>query len=382
MINLVFYIIVGALFAYYQPFAAMYVEGTNRYGEPAMLFNNAFYGWTAASFVFGMFVASVVRFVGPKRVHVITLLGTKPIQQLETGLRITLPWPFGYTHKVVSTDVQDLPIMAQVKPKDNLVYDLPVNAQWYVTDALKFAIERNNPKGQLENLLTAAIRGAASKLTLFEVYDDKDEVQKHADEAVKVELASFGVAIKELVVQDPHLPDSTAKRLSAIREAEFDKEAAAHEAEAVFIRMVGQARAEAESTRLKGSALSNFRLLIAEGNAASVAVMQGKLGLTWVEEKVGEGDEQTTVKKPKFVKPEDVEGGVAIPEIDIAPELVLEFFKVVDGNDAIRDAAAKPGTTVVLATGATAEAGLPAALMDQITHLRSAPNTAPVQEAA
>ncbi|MCD5381452.1 MAG: hypothetical protein LR008_02655 [Candidatus Pacebacteria bacterium] len=370
MVNFIFYVIVGAVFAFYQPFEPLMVTMVDRQGYSSTVLNHSAILWTGISFLGGMFIASVVRFVRPKRVHVITLLGTTPVQKLQTGIRFTLPWPFGYTHRVVPTDVQDMPIKVQVKPSDNLVYHLPVNAQWYVMDAMKFAIERDNPEGQAENLLTAAIRKAANNMTLFEMYGDKDSVQSATQETVSEELKSFGIAIKELVVQDPDLPESTATKLSAIREAELDKDAATHEAEAKYVRMVGSARAEAESTRLKGSALANFRLLIAEGNAAAIAVMQGKLSVAWEDETIGEGDNVETIKVAKFVKPDGTDG-VDIPTIDVSPEMILEFFKVVDSNDAIRDASANPGTTVVLSTGASAETGIPASLLNSLNEINN-----------
>jgi len=358
MVNIFFYVLVGSLVAYFHPFGGDVISSTAYpYSRDIdQSFNGGAFFVSCGMFIVGMIIASVVRFIAPKRVHIITLLGTKPIQQLNTGVNFTLPWPFGYTHAIVPTDVQDMPIEVQVKPKDNLVYNLPVNVQWFVFDALLYAIERNNPQGQAENILTAAIRKAANSMTLFDMYEDKDQVQKHAEDAVSAELASMGIRIQEIVVQDPDLPGSTATKLSAIREAELDKEAAIQEALATFERMVGAAKAEAASTRLKGAAVANLRLLIAEGNAAAVAVMQGKLAISWEDETVGEGKDATTIKVARFVQPEVIGGVASIPEIDIDPSVILEFFKIVDSNDAIRDAAAH-GNTVVLSTGSNSDTG-------------------------
>lgn len=366
-INQIYRIIVGIVFVYYQPFATMYVTD-DRWTH----FN---YGWVPfalAAFALGVSIASIVRFVGPKQAMVITLFGTRPIGVLGTGIKLTLPTPIGYAHRVVNTDVHDLPIKAQVKSADDVVYVLPANAQWFVQDPLLYAFERNNPDGQTENMLTSAMRTSANKRTLQETYGDKDEIQVDTLDATRDKLASFGVAMRELVIQDPHLSETTAKRLSAVREAELDRQAATHEAEAVFTRMVGHARAEAESTRLKGAALASFRLLIAEGNAAALAVMQGKLAIKWSEETTGEGEAAVTVKKMKFVKPTDGEEGVQVPEIDISPEAILEFFKVVDGNDAIRDAAGK-GATVVLGASASGQGqiGVSAAILENLAALKS-----------
>jgi len=150
----------------------------------------------------------------------------------------------------------------------------------------------------------------------------------------------------DLVIDDPELPQTTQTALNGIREAEWGRRAAEHEAEAQRVRMVGEARAEAESTLLKAKALAGFRMEIAEGNAAAIAVMQGKIGLRWTERTIGEGESAQKVKTPVYV---DRDGNpTPPPEIDMPPEVILDFFKVIDGNDAIRDAAAKPGTTILL----------------------------------
>lgn len=380
-INNVYRIIVGITFVYFQPFATMYVNE-----DGWTHFNYSWIPFAFAAFAVGVSIASIIRFVGPKQAMVITLFGTRPIQVLGTGIKVTWPTPIGYTHRVVNTDVHDLPLKAQVKSADDVVYVLPANAQWFVEDPLLYAFERNNPDGQTENMLTSAMRTSANKRTLQETYGDKDEIQVDTLEATRDKLATFGVALRELVIQDPHLSDTTAKRLSAVREAELDKQAAAHEADAVFTRMVGHARAEAESTRLKGAALASFRLLIAEGNAAAIAVMQGKLAIKWIEETTGEGDTAVTLKKMMFVNPtENEKDGVQVPEIDISPEAILEFFKVVDGNDAIRDAAGK-GATVVLgaSAGVQGQTGVSAAILENLAALKSgidqlASNTTPAK---
>jgi regulator of protease activity HflC (stomatin/prohibitin superfamily) len=307
-------------------------------------------GWTILWFAVGMFVGSIVRFVGPKREHVITLLGTMVIQVLKTGIRLTLPWPLGWTHQVVSTEVRAHKVKVQIKSKDNLVFQLPSTIQHRVQDGLKYAIEREDPDQQMVNLSVAAIRAAGNSMEFQSIYDDKQHIQKMAEEAIAAQLASFGMEIVELVIEDPELPQSLADSLNGIREAEYARQAAVNLAEATFVRMVGEARAETESLRLKGTGVANFRLLVAEGNAAAIAVMQGKLDVEWTEETIGEGAEARTIKKPKFVDPVTKEEK-PIEALELDPKSILDFFKVIDSNDAIRDAASKPGTVIVAPAG-------------------------------
>lgn len=293
-----------------------------------------------------MLVGACIHFVPPKRVHVVTLLGTKPIAALKTGVHFTIPRPLAVTSAVVPTDVIAQKVSVQIKSRDNLVFELPATVQFQVTNAMRFAFERDEPIAQMVNLVVAALRSAANRMEFQDIYDDKSTIQRDVELTVSQHLSSFGLRIIDLVIDDPELPMSTQTALNAIREAEWGRRAAEHEAEAQRVRMVGAARAEAESTLLKAKALAGFRMEIAEGNAAAIAVMQGKIGIQWVDKVIGEGETAQRVKTPVYV---DRAGNPCQPPvIDMSPEVILDFFKVIDGNDAIRDAAAKPGTTILL----------------------------------
>lgn len=293
-----------------------------------------------------MLVVSSVHFVPPKRVHVITLLGTKPIAMLKTGIHFTIPRPFAVTSAVVPTDVIAQKVQVQIKSQDNLVFELPATIQFRVTNAMRFAFERDEPISQMVNLVVAALRSAANRMEFQDIYNDKTTIQQDVETTVSEHLSSFGLAIVDLVIDDPELPSSTQLALNGIREAEWSRRAAEHEAEATRVRMVGAARAEAESTLLKAKAIAGFRMEIAEGNAASIAVMQGKIGVKWVETTIGEGAMAQKIKTPAYV---DRQGQPTIPpEMDMSPETILDFFKVLDANEAIRDAASRPGTVILM----------------------------------
>jgi regulator of protease activity HflC (stomatin/prohibitin superfamily) len=300
----------------------------------------------AAAFFVVLLAMSCIHFVPPKRVHVITLLGTKPIAMLKTGIHFTIPRPFAVTSAVIPTDVIAQKVQVQIKSQDNLVFELPATIQFRVTNAMRFAFERDEPVAQMVNLVVAALRSAANRMEFQAIYDDKSFIQQEVEATVSEHLSSFGLKIVDLVIDDPELPHSTQTALNAIREAEWSRRAAEHEADATRVRMVGEARAEAESTLLKAKAIAGFRMEIAEGNAASIAVMQGRIGVNWVETTIGEGETAQTVKTPAYV---DRNGNPTIPpEMDMSPETILDFFKVLDANEAIRDAAAKPGTVILM----------------------------------
>ncbi len=289
-----------------------------------------------------------VHFVPPKRVHVITFLGTKPIAMLETGVHFTIPRPFAVTSAVIPTDVIAQKVQVQIKSQDNLVFELPATLQFQVTNAMRFAFERDEPVAQMVNLVVAALRSAANRMEFQEIYDDKITIQQEVESTVAEHLQGFGVKIVDLVIDDPELPVSTQTALNNIREAEWGRRAAEHEADATRVRMVGAARAEAESTLLKAKAIAGFRMEIAEGNAASIAVMQGKIGVRWVERTIGEGPSAQKVKTPTYV---DRDGTpVAPPEMDLPAEVILDFFKVLDSNETIRDASKNQGSIIMLPT--------------------------------
>jgi len=342
-----FALLVGVLAAIFLPHGDFFND--MEYGSQLNLVAVAA---TAGWFVLGVFVASMVRFVGPKTEVVITLLGTQPIQKLKTGINLTLPWPIGFTQKVITTNVAASRVDVQIKSKDNLAFNLPVTIQYRVIDSMKYAFERENPDQQMINLSVASVRSSGNSLDFQEIYNDKAQIKAFVVDHIREDLASFGMEIVDLLIEDPKLPDSLVAALNGIREAEYGRQAATHTAETTFINKVGAARAEAESTRLKGQAMANFRLLLAEGNAAAVGVMQGKVLLKWADEEVGTGEDKKTVKVAKFYDPNDPSVELTkVPEVDIDSGSVLEFFKVIDSNDAIRDASANPGTVIIAPAG-------------------------------
>lgn len=343
MVQGVLFILTGSVFAYV-------------FSSGPLIYSDNIYPGNILSmllwFLLGGFLSTAVRFVGPRREHIITFLGTVPIQTLKTGIRPTLPWPFGLTRNIVSTEVRAAPVKVQIKSQDELVFLLPVTIQFRVVQSRDYAINREAPRQQMENLVVAAIRSVGNSMTFQNIYDSKDHVKDEVDKITAEKLLSFGIEIVELVVEDPELPDSIARSLNSIRQAEYDRQAAVQQAKATYERMVGAARAEAESTRLKGAALSAFRMQIAEGNAAAIAVMQGKLAVTWTDKTIGEGADAKTIKVARYVDPASVkEEQGEIPEVNIDPRVILEFFKVVDTNDAIRDAAGKEGTVIIVPGG-------------------------------
>lgn len=293
-------------------------------------------------------VLACIHFVPPKRVHVITFLGTNPIAMLETGVHFTIPRPFAVTSAVIPTDVIAQKVQVQIKSQDNLVFELPATLQFQVTNAMRFAFERDEPISQMVNLVVAALRSAANRMEFQEIYDDKITIQQDVESTVAEHLMSFGVKIVDLVIDDPELPVSTQTALNNIREAEWGRRAAEHEAEATRVTMVGAAKAEAESTLLKAKAIAGFRMEIAEGNAASIAVMQGKIGVRWVERTIGEGETAQKIKTATYV---DRDGHPTVPpELDLPAEVILDFFKILDGNETIRDSAKAPGSVIMLPT--------------------------------
>ena len=148
--------------------------------------------------VLAVLALACVHFVPPKRVHVITFLGTNPIAMLETGVHFTIPRPFAVTSAVIPTDVIAQKVQVQIKSQDNLVFELPATLQFQVTNAMRFAFERDEPVAQMVNLVVAALRGAANRMEFQEIYDDKITIQQEVEATVAEHLHGFGVKIVDL----------------------------------------------------------------------------------------------------------------------------------------------------------------------------------------
>lgn len=231
----------------------------------------------------------------------------------QAGLSFKLPWPIQTVTRPLSLKVHEIAQDVSVKSIDNAFVVVPIRVQFAVAPAEAFSAfyKLSDPSEQIKSYIVNQVRATASGLTFNELFQSRDVFEADVRQTLEAQMREYGFVISNVLVDDPQPSSELRTAFDRVLASERLKEAAANEGEAEKILRVKQAEAEKAAMELKAQAFANFRTTVAEGNAEALKV---------------------------FVK-----------DIPIAPETVLRFFAEINQMEAIRDAAASGGRTVVVA---------------------------------
>jgi regulator of protease activity HflC (stomatin/prohibitin superfamily) len=251
--------------------------------------------------------------VGQQTALIVERLG-KYRTTMHAGLRTKIPFLDRVVDEI-TLQIQEIKVETDIKTSSNEFILLPVKVFVRVlkdkVDLAYYEVEK--PKAAIASLVQNEVKSFAAGMSLQEIFDSRDTIKTAVQTALAERLADFGYEITEVVIDNPVVPESLQKAFNNVTAAQQEQQAATAQAEALRIKMVGEANAEAESLRIKAGAIVGYRDTLAEGNAEAIRKMIGDTGLR--------------------------------------PETILDFLAITDTNDAVRDAAGKKGTTVVVATG-------------------------------
>lgn len=249
-----------------------------------------------------------------KTSKILTFFG-KYRRATQPGLAMKAPWPFVQVETTMQLNVQEIQGEVTVKSKDNAFLTVPWALQFQVIrKKVKEAYyELDDARGQMESYILNTLRGEASNLTMQELFQSNESFEKAVNSTLQEKFGQYGYSIINVLVDDPQPSKEVRQSFDLVISSKRKKEAAVNEAEAIKVKMVGEARAEGESLEIKGKAFKQFRHDIAEGNSEAMQL---------------------------FLKD--------IPDKAINSKDVLDFFAGVDVREAIRDAASKKGNLVVV----------------------------------
>lgn len=249
-----------------------------------------------------------------KTSKVLTLFG-KYYKCTRPGLSMKPPWPFVIQKDSLELNIQELKGEVDVKSSDNAFLTIPWALQFKViASKVKEAYyELDEPRRQMKSYIVNTIRGKASDLTMQQLFQSNEGLELAANEALTKSFDEYGYEIVNVLVDDPQPSKELKTAFDKVIASKREKEAASNEAEAIRVKMVGEAEAEGESLKIKARAFKEFRKEIAEGNSDAI-----KAFLT------------------------DIEDG------KLNSKDVLNFFEGVDLRDAIRDASKNKGSLVVV----------------------------------
>ncbi|NQX99425.1 MAG: SPFH domain-containing protein, partial [Flavobacteriales bacterium] len=169
----------------------------------------------------------------------------------------------------------------ETKTLDDVFVRMIVSVQYYVVETdegiRQSFYKFDNPARQIQSYVFDSIRSEVPKLTLDEVFAEKDKIAHAVQKELSSTIADYGYSIVKALVTDID-PDAKVKHsMNEINAAKRMKEAAKEYAEADKIKVVAAAEAEATSKKLQGEGIAAQRVAIANGLKDSVEEVRGAM---------------------------------------------------------------------------------------------------------
>lgn len=229
--------------------------------------------WVGLLAFAALWVFTGIHIVAGKTAKVVETFGRPNRRALLPGLNFTWPWPVQRIAGRLNLQLQEIKTNVAVKTSDNVFLQLPVAVQYRADDdaegAVKAFYELADPREQIASFILNNVRQSAAKMTLEELFQNRDKLQEVVQEELAHRFRGYGYIIEAVLVDQPQPSDEVQASFNRVIASQRLMEAARNEAEAERIKMVKEAEAEAESKKLQGEGIANMRKAIAEGMEAS-----------------------------------------------------------------------------------------------------------------
>lgn len=225
-----------------------------------------------------LFIKSMVQIVPGKTAFIVETFGKPWKSALTPGLNFILPWPIHAVTGKVSLQLLEIKTNVAVKTSDNVFLGLPVAVQYRADDhpagTVKAFYELAEPKEQISSFILNNVRQSAAKMTLEELFQNRDKLQLVVLEELATRFSAYGYIIEAVLVDQPQPSTEVQESFNRVIASQRLLDAARNEGEATRIKLVKEAEAEAESKRLQGEGIANMRKAIAEGIEESMLTIK------------------------------------------------------------------------------------------------------------
>jgi regulator of protease activity HflC (stomatin/prohibitin superfamily) len=181
------------------------------------------------------------------------------------GLNFRIP----FIDKIVgdgALNIQQLSMEVTAKSKDSSFVGIPVKIQLQVDveKAKDSFYALANPGAQITAYVENVVRSKATTMTMEEIFENKNTFEEAVSTALSTKFSGFGYNIINILIDNPLPSKQVIDASNAVIASKRLKEAAENEAEAIKVKVVGQAKAEAESLILKAEAYNKQRTILTE----------------------------------------------------------------------------------------------------------------------
>jgi regulator of protease activity HflC (stomatin/prohibitin superfamily) len=206
-----------------------------------------------------------IRIVEQQTVVIVQFLGRYSCT-LEAGLNWIFV-PFQLSAGKLSLKIESVPASVEVKTSDNMFVTLPVNLMIQVEaqNAKDAFYKLQKPHEQVRAWVLNTVRSTAAAMTLEEMFNDREKVVGEVRQLLTHKLSEFGYRLDGVLIDQPTVSHEVQASFNRVVAATREKEAALQEGEAIKIRIVKQAEAEADAQRERAKGLADSRRILASG---------------------------------------------------------------------------------------------------------------------
>lgn len=214
--------------------------------------------------LFGFFLLLTgVRVVRQQTVAIVETFG-RYSRTLTPGLNFIVP----VVHRIAARlelRVQEVKATVEIRTSDNVFVKLPVTIMVQVQPnrAEEAYYKLAHPKEQIKSWVLNSVRSATATMKLGDLFEDRTAIETKVKEELKARMGEYGYEIVGVLVDQPGVSDELQTASNRVVASQREKEAAEQEAEAKKIRMVGEAKAEAESQKLRAQGIADARKILA-----------------------------------------------------------------------------------------------------------------------
>jgi regulator of protease activity HflC (stomatin/prohibitin superfamily) len=186
------------------------------------------------------------------------------------GLSFKQPYPLESVAFTTDQTLQVTDFDVNVKTKDDNFIDLPIQIHYEISDAMASA-RLPDPKKRTQVMQTLAqnvIRGHFAEGNLQDVYRSRNEMAGVVRQELVKNMEDYGLTIRDVVVENPKLPENLQKSMQAVAIAARNLETSRFQADAVRVSAVAQAEAEQAVLIAKANGEKAQLLAKAEGEGA------------------------------------------------------------------------------------------------------------------
>jgi len=193
-------------------------------------------------------------FIQPGEQAVVTWLGGKYSGTLDSGMKLTAPWPIQLVEKenVTQVRLEEVPGTKTEKlilTGDQNLVDLSYLIRWNISDLTLYKYQLNDPRNALLEIGEAAMRAAVARQDLDSVLTGagRAEIEQDVRMAMQARLDAYrsGISVQGIEINKVDPPSRVEEAFKDVSSAQQDADANLNRARAIAQQVLARAQGDA-----------------------------------------------------------------------------------------------------------------------------------------